>query len=107
MERKIVEKGVYCRMGFYIVTIFSLMMYLGGNFFIGMLGDLYESRRRYLINVMQFAILSGLFVSRKGINFTTTLLLLVFIHAIYITIIVLEYLIAFRKFSKIESEQCK
>lgn len=94
-------------MGFYIVTIFSLMMYLGGKFFIGMLGDLYESRRMYLIDVMQFAILSGLFISKKGINLTATLLLLISIHAIYITMIVLEYLIAFRKFSKIESEQYK
>lgn len=94
-------------MGFYIVTIFSLMMYLGGKFFIGMLGDLYESRRMYLIDVMQFAIFSGLFISKKGINLTATLLLLISIHAIYITMIVLEYLIAFRKFSKIESEQCK
>lgn len=89
---------------FFLIILFSSVMYVGTRVFLGMLKEFYDDKNSYLLEIAYCAIFTGVYFVRNLLNISSMLYLLLFIYIVYELFLIISYCKSFLKFVKIEGE---
>ena len=89
---------------FFLIMAFNFMMYIGSKIILGMLGEYYDDKNSYLLNIACCSIFTGVYFIKNLLNISAMLYLILFIYITYELFIVTSFCKSYIKFVKIESK---
>ena len=89
---------------FFLIMAFNFMMYIGSKIILGMLGEYYDDKNSYLLNIACCSIFAGVYFTKNLLNISAMLYLILFIYITYELFIVTSFCKSYIKFVKIEAK---